>query len=475
MNRKTSTTRRNFLRGVGGAALGLPLLSSLSGRVFAAPGDPIKRMVIFFTPNGVNMDDFFPSVMNGAITPESLQGRALAPLASFSDRLLVPRGIHMAPRGFGWDDVPGDDHMKGMACKLTGQPTTDPDIYAAGESVDFAAARSINPGGKDPLVLQVGRLGTHTLNYCSYSGPGTPYAGENNPWNVYRSLTGLLQGSEGDDRVLKRGQSMVDLVREDLTELKRTPMSGSDQKLLDDWLSLVRDVEVGMTSTCTPDTPGDLGITGVDAFDGMSADAAGSDANYPEVGRLMVKLIALSMACDSNRVATIKWSSGASGPTFRWDGLNHEFNHHQLSHRNGRDDAEGPDLAGVLDRIKEVDTWYASRLAELLTLLDGFSGDTGTLLDDSVVMWISELSDGKAHDFRNLPIVLAGSGGGYLKRGQVIDCSLDGNLMSDTGAAHNKLLTTLLNTVGATSGGAPFSSFGDLNYGEAGEFDQLKA
>ncbi|MCA9631365.1 MAG: DUF1552 domain-containing protein [Myxococcales bacterium] len=476
MNKKTQTTRRNFLRGVGGVALGIPLLGSLAGRVLAAPTQPIKRLIILFTPNGVNMDRFFPNVASGQITAASLQGRALEPMSGFADRLLVPRGIHMAPRGFNWDELPGDDHMKGMACKLTAQPTTDPDIFAAGESVDFAAARSLNIGGKAPLVIQVGRNGNQVLNYCSYSGPQTPYAGENNPYNVYRAFTGLIAGSEGDDRVMKRGQSLVDLVRDDLNDLKRTPMSSSDTKLLDDWLALVRDVETGMGSACSPDTVAALDLNGVDRYDMMDSNTVGSDGEFNEVARLMMKLTALTMACDVNRVATIKFSSGASGPTFRWDGMNHEFNHHQLSHRNGRDDAEGGDIPGIENFITEVDTYYASRMNDLLSYLDMFTGDGGTMLDDSVVMWISELSDGKAHDFRNLPVVIAGSGGGYLKQGQVIDCSRDGNLMSDTGAAHNRLLTSLLNAVGATDdSGKPYSSFGDLSYGEQGEFDQLKA
>ncbi|UJR78184.1 DUF1552 domain-containing protein [Sandaracinus amylolyticus] len=466
--------RRTFLRGLGGAAVALPILSSVPS-LFAQPSEPIKRLVIFFQPNGVNMSDFFPANDRGALTDASFVGRGVEPLASFRSKLLVPRGIHMSPRGFGLDGIAGCDHRKGMSCKLTAVGLSDDSRnYALGHSVDFEAARRINPGGVDPLVLQVGRridpASGGATDFVSYSAANTPYAGENNPWNVYRSLMGIIPGGEAEDRIVRRRQSVADLVREDLQTLRRMPMSSDDRTKIDAWLALVRDTETSMPGLCDAGTPGALGITGVDRYDGMSADQVGSDGEFREAGRMLMRLSVLSMVCDQNRVSTIQWSRGSGGPTFRWDGIDHEFTHHQLSHRTGRDDAAGADLPGIERMIGDIDRWYASRFAELLGWMDQFGEGDGTVLDHSAVMWINELSDGKAHHFNNLPIVIAGSAGGYLKQGEVVDCSRGGDYGAIEGAPHNALLTTLLNAVGAASEG-----FGDTSRGRTGEYSQIKA
>lgn len=474
--------RRMFLRGVGGAILAAPFLGSIGHRRgVAQEATPPKRLVIFFTPNGVNMDEFFPSISSGQLNAGALAGRGLEPLSSFADQLLVPRGIHMSPRGFGIDGIQGCDHRKGMACKLTAVPTINDDKnFASGHSVDFEAARRINLDGRDPLVLQVGRRvdpsAGDALTYCSYSGPGSPYPGENNPWNVYRGLMGISTGGEADDLITRRRQSIADLVRDDLDALRRLPMSRTDEQRIDAWLQLVRDTEMGMVATCGPDTPERLGITGIERYDGMSNNEVGSDSEFGAVGRLHQQLIALTMICDVNRVATLQWSRGSGGPTFRWDGINHEFTHHQLSHRNGRDSGDEPDIPGIERQISDVDRWYASRFNELVTLFDMFDENQGTMLDNSVLMWINELSDGKAHHFNNMPIVIAGTAGGYLRTGQVVDCSARGDFGSIDGAPHNKLLTTLLNAVGARAdNGGPIESFGSVEHGQPGEFNQLKA
>jgi hypothetical protein len=101
--------------------------------------------------------------------------------------------------------------------------------------------------------------------------------------------------------------------------------------------------------------------------------------------------------------------------------------------------------------------------------MSAYTEGGATLLDNSAVVWMNELSDGKAHDFRDLPYVIAGSCGGYLKQGQYIRLSGE-NTRGDTDAPHNKLLTTLMNAVGI-----PTTRFGSAMFGEDGEFDALKA
>ena len=105
----------------------------------AAPTTYPTRMVIFFTCNGVNMSRFFPTTPYGALTADSLTGTSLKSLAPLASKLLIPRGMHMVPRGFNRDGTPGDDHAKGMVHKLTAQPLVDnTNKFAAGISEEIS-------------------------------------------------------------------------------------------------------------------------------------------------------------------------------------------------------------------------------------------------------------------------------------------------------------------------------------------------
>jgi hypothetical protein len=204
------------------------------------------------------------------------------------------------------------------------------------------------------------------------------------------------------------------------------------------------------------------------------------DAQFKRLGRMQMDLIALGLACNHTRVATLQWGSGAGGPTFKWDGMNHTYNHHKLSHGLDNDGATGNAVAGYEDMLYNIDRWFAAEFAYLLDKLKSYDEGNGTLLDNSVVLWINELSDGKAHDFRDIPCVIAGSGGGKLKQGQYLNMSKVANALTayipDLDAPHNKLLTTIANVVGAKdTDGGPVKRFGHPNYGAAGEFTQLRA
>jgi hypothetical protein len=217
---------------------------------------------------------------------------------------------------------------------------------------------------------------------------------------------------------------------------------------------------------------------------------------------MMFKLIALTMMCDANRVIMLQWPG--FGYTFNWDGITHEYSHHGLSHRNGDDDTtQGTCLAGVIEQLGAIDRWYAGRYAQLVGLIDSITEGDRTMLDNSAVMWLPELGDGARHQDNNLPIVIAGSAGGYLKQGISINvegteigtgnseasCSGgDGSTISNDFRSDrngnvplNKLYATLLNAMGATDNGLPFESFGlwDNNDAEGitnpGELSQLKA
>jgi hypothetical protein len=199
--------------------------------------------------------------------------------------------------------------------------------------------------------------------------------------------------------------------------------------------------------------------TRASTFDGMPSRTLEMEANYPTVAELQVDIMALALACDFTRVATLQFDRGAAGPTFRWDGMNHEFNHHKLSHGKIKDDCFGDDTAngcddvvGYENMLHDIDRWHQTKLARLLSRLDSYvEADGKTVLDNSVILYSNELADGKAHSYMDLPYLLAGSCGGYFKQGMYLMLGEPGNSFEDRLAPHNKLLNTIVNAMGIQS------------------------
>lgn len=478
--------RRLFLKGAAGATLAAPFLSSLSPVAHAQQAAAPRRMVIFYTQNGCLTDRWFPKVENGALDAAALTGTTLEPLKDLTAKLLVPRGLAMYPRGQYMVDGTAyfDPHDQGMGSKLTAAPV-DPlnDHWSLGRSLDHVAAELVNPGKNGPLVVSVGNSFANVKSILSYKAPKEPYAPEIKPTNVYKQLTGLFVGggemTEADYRV-KRGQSVIDLVSGDLQTFKRLNMSGADQKRVDDWLALLRETEIQVvTAACNADTATMLGITDADVK-AASGGGFGVDLGtaFTLGGDMMMKLIALTMMCDANRSIVLQWPGFVK---FNWDGIKHDYDHHGLSHRNGSAAVGGTCVPGVLDSLHQIDTWYAGRYTKLVNLINGIVEGDGTMLDNSAVMWLPELADGNAHNNNNLPIVIAGSAGGYLKQGVAVNldsktlgtgnseagCTPEGgDVTFGTGSNGgnvplNKLYVTLLNALGAKDAmGAPIQSFG---------------
>lgn len=467
--------RRNFLRGVGGVALGLPMLEALLPRgVKAAAGEAPRRFVSFFQCNGVNMSRFFPTGDYGALTAGMMGGTALEPLGDYAADLMVPRGIHTVPRGFGRDGTPGDDHAKGMVHKLTAQPCVEGSLFSAGISVDQEIANHLNDSGRPALNLQVGRRSDSHLGYISYYGAEQPAVGENNPWLAYQDFMGL--GPDVDplvtERLVARRESVIDLVRDDFDRLRARGLSAADREKLDMHLTAVRDLEIDMGAAGLVSC--ELPAARAAELQGLDPNEIDSDGEYKTIGRMQMDILALALACGSTRAATLQWGSGAGGPIFTWDGMSHAYNHHKLSHGNTADDNSGADVSGYEDMLFDIDQWYAGEFRYLLDRLAAYQEGDCRLLDNCVTVWMNELSDGRGHDFMDLPYVMAGSCGGYLRTGEYIKVTGEGNVHNDVDAPHNMLLTTILNAVGVRDDvGAPVQNFGA--YGQPGEFDVLKA
>jgi len=492
--------RRRFLRGVGGVALATPFLGSLRrpARAAGAAADP-RRLVIFYTNNGCLTNRWFPSVEDGPIDGAALTGTTLAGLSTFAPKLLFPRGFGMFPRGnVTIDGVEYfDPHDQGMGSKLTCapiDPVEESGHWALGRSLDHVAAELVNQPGTPPLVLSVGNFFSDVKGVISYSGPREPYAPITNPSTVYQSLTDVFVGGdatgEADFRIAQ-GESVIDLVEGELQMFQSLNMSGADQQRVTEWLDLLRQTEIEVSAACNAETAAMLGLS-ADELGGMGGRPSFVDTGtaFIEHGELMMKLIALTMMCDTNRVIILQWPGYV---TFDFDGMGHTADHHGLSHRNGTVGVGGTCAAEVLTQINEIDSWYAARYVRLVEILDGIDEGEGTLLDNSAVMWLPELADGNSHNNNNLPIVIAGGAGGYLRTGAAVnlegrelgtgnseaDCA-DGDTSVGFGTGSpanignvplNRLYVTLLNAIGARDeNGDKIAEFGmvDSNDIEAG-------
>jgi hypothetical protein len=526
MNRKANLAmnRRVFLRGVGGLTLAAPFLSTFN-EARGQSATPPKRLVIYYTHNGCLTDRWFPTVQNGPLTAADLTG-TLAPLAPYVSKLLLPRGFRSMNAYAQGQTI--DPHDQACGSKLTCAPIgTDANRYATAESLDHTVAKQINPNKNTPLVLSVGAPSTKVKEVISFQGANSPFPSNVNPQTVFNALT-LGSGTTPTptmtdpgtmmppavDYSVKRGQSIIDLVRGDLTRLQKAKMSTADQGRLQNWLDLLRDTEVGvggmgtstggtttaMPAACNTDSATKLGVTaaaltaasptgkitgGTTSFGAPPAPGNNEGDNNLKTsftlgGDMMMNLMALNMICDANRVFVFLYPGYV---VYNWDGMAFVNDHHGLSHRTGDNSVGGAcGVDNVLDKINQIDQWLAGKFAKMVGLFDSIQEGGGTMLDNTATMWLSELSDGAAHNINNLPILIAGGAGGYLKQGAAVNVEStkdisngnsdgscqNGGQIGNTGSTGgnvpiNKLYVTLMNAVGCTDNGGKVTTFGVMD------------
>jgi hypothetical protein len=463
------------LRGAGGVAVGLPFLEALaSRRAWAAPP---KRLAIVFQCNGVNMERWFPKAY-GAITPANLMGTALEPLSSLSAKLLVPRGIAMTPRGYGLDPSPGCDHVRGTSCKLTARAIVASTGLPAGPSFDVPMAKRLNPGGRSPLNLRVGGGGSGGTASAFFTESGQRAPMIRNPWDAYRDWMGSGAPATGPatvDLVALRRQSVLDLVKQDLASLQAGSYLGrADRAKLDQHLQAIRELEVGALSGA-----GGAAVAGCSLPGDLTRQIQVNDTTYEKAAPLMMEIMGIAMACDHNRVTTCQFGTGAGGPIYKWcgDALNQLYNHHKLSHGATSDAATSPNLPTAEWKLAlfNIDVWHMKMLKVLLDRLNAYTEPGGTVLDNAVVLYMNELSNGQQHNYVDLPVLIAGGAGGYLKQGQYVKLTA-GSTTSSTECPTNQLYVTIANALGyRDASGAPMTQFGAPPNTKTGELALMRA
>jgi hypothetical protein len=431
--------RRIFLRGLGGACVAAPYLGSIVDREAQASSvDPPKRLIGMFTHYGCITTRFFPEKSHGVLSAADLEQTTLRHLAPYVDKLLMPRGMR-AMNEWTVDMARGqgnDPYLQIAGSYFTCQPVTphsdDPFSFDSatkfqakpvGPSLDHVIAKQLSPGGV-PLFVRVGNFNDSPASAVSYSAAETGYAGVGLPSQLFASLTGLFPDGplSPDSYQASRGQSVVDLVRDDLETLERFDMSASDRNTLEVWKELLHDTtQVMAPATCNGDLANALQLTqaNVDAAGSreLTQDILTTKLNDTfDVADLYSHLAVLAAVCQLNPVILLKYPA-----TYVFKGLGIEIESTSLSHRANNASMTGTCYPNAIDHILAIDDFYARKFANLVDVLSRIDEGDGKLIDNTAAVWFQEVSDGCARNLNNLPIVQAGSLGGYFKTGWAVN------------------------------------------------------
>lgn len=429
--------RRTFLKGAG-TAMALPMLEAMVPRALAAapPASPTRMAFIFF-PNGAIMPDWTPEG-DGADFGFS---KTLSPLKDHKDDVLVVSGLaHDKARANG--DGAGD-HARCSAAFLTGaQPkkTDGADIHL-GQSVDQVAAERIGHHTRLPS-LELGIEGGRQAGRCdsgyscayvsniSWKSATTPMAKEIDPRAVFERLFGASyeDAQARAERNFYR-KSILDFVADDASRLRRQ-LGATDRRKMDEYFQSVREIEQRI-ERAADGTPIEAPMPEADIPPGIPKETA-------QHIRLMYDLMVLAFRTDSTRIATFMLANAGSNRTY--PELEVKEGHHELSHH--RDDAS------KIEKIQRVDQFLVEQFAYFLGRLKEVREGDGTLLDNSMIVYGSGISDANRHRHEELPVVVAGRGGGTIKTGR--------HLKFDKETPMNNLYLSMLDRVGAN-----VDSFGD--------------
>ena len=437
MSDPSKVNRRTFLKGLG-AAVSLPMLESMipaRAMASAAAAQPPVRMAFMFVPNGVHMEEWKP-VATGA---HHDLPRILKPLTPVKRDLCVLSGLTQ-DKGRANGDGAGD-HARSAGVFLTGvQPLkSEGSEIRAGVSVDQFAAQRIGHETRFAsleLGTERGRQsGKCDSGYsCAYSNNvswrdgTTPMAKETNPRLVFERLFGNGSKGERNESLARRQRyqkSILDFVLEDARSLTRK-VSGNDRQKLDEYLVAVREIEQRIQRAEGKSISKSSVLAGPGKPEGVPD-------SYQEHIRLMGDMMILAFQTDVTRVSTFMLANAGSNRSYRPIGVNE--GHHSLSHhQNDRD---------KLEKISKINTFHVEQLSYMLQKMKSIPEGEGSLLDHCMVVYGSGISDGNRHNNENLPILLAGRGGGWIRPGRHIQYSGDTPL--------NNLFVTMLNQAGATT------------------------
>ena len=429
-----SRTRRQFIRDLGLSAAALPFIMNLPGMAFANQQKRKQRVVFIFSPNGVVKKDFWPDEQGANFKLKEI----LKPFAPYQDKMLILNGVSDQLRG------DGDSHMRGMGCLLTGielfpgniQGGSDtPAGWSKGISIDQELKNFLQKdeatqtrfGSLEFGVMVPERADTWTR--WSYAGPNKPVSPIDDPQQMLTKLYGRAK----DQDALK---SVLDDVKGDLRKVSAA-VGKDDKRLIEEHANFVREMEE------------ELKQAKAEASHPMPVIEPGvrkDNDHIPQISKTQIDLMVNAFTNDFMRVATLQYTNSVGNARMRWLGIDDA--HHGLSH-------EGNDKTSAQEKLVKIDKWFAEQVAYLTKRLAETPepGGTGSLLDNTLIVWTNELGEGNSHSLNDIPFVLLGNGLDF-KMGQSIKYNK---------IPHNRLLLSI-----AHGFGHRIDKFGNANFCAAG-------
>jgi hypothetical protein len=484
MNRR-QFERRRFLKAVGATVLTYPFLRGVpsyaddGGASSGGGGDPVY-LVLLFSGCGVvrykwGAQGPAPTGSSAAVTSPLVFRETLSAFtqagpmkADLTDKVIVLDGLNVKAANNG-------SHEAGMAALWTATTIQNNGDAAAGPSIDQAVAPLLasqlginRPYPTLPLYAQSSadyqtRSVDTRMLYDAMGNWVDPY--ENPATTLSTLFPSTTSGtSKGPDKTAFIRQQVIGQVNSELSALQARLCTQDRQQLQTlqavwNQANTQINAAAGAAASCSaPTLP--------------AAGTAGSDP-FPQNVQAMGSILAMALACDLTRVASLQYSHALSPVTHTWLGSSQQQTHHVYSHVGptslyslGADLYNEPSsiTSSYPPQLIDIDAWYAAQVASLAYTLSQLTTASGkSLLDQSVICWGSELDMGAAHNHDDTPFVLVGGGGGKLKTGQLVrfPLNLPGNNPPTGNRCHNDLLTTLAKVMGVS---LPRGTFGTAAY-----------
>lgn len=454
---KNRLNRRTLLRGAGHVAIGLPFLEAMLRplRSHAAETQAPLRFVVFYSPGGTLLDKWRP--LSGGTETQFTLSDMMAPLVPYQKDLLFIDGLNLSVTEIGV----GHPHSRGMAGLLTGSELLPGNFvtgmgnagFANGPSVDQVIAeklRAQNPmaatkfkslefstawaiSGRsvmDGAVAETSNAADQ-INYAAANKPLPPMIRPKDAWErVFKDLpTGMADTAVDLER--KKQKSILDAVVAQYKTVS-VQLSAADKAKLEEHAQLIRDLELSLST----------GTSGESCA--VPAAPAAVEIDVPTKGKLMTDLLVTSLACNLTRVATMQWADSESKFPLNFEPLNLSDHHHGYQH----DSVYDPNALFKIYR------WFGSNFAYLLEKLKSVPEGDGTLLDNTVVLWVTEIQEPPTHAQTNMPFMIAGGKNANIRTGRWLKVP---------GQSHNSLLVSLLNVFGGTE-----TAFGHKDFSKNG-------
>jgi Protein of unknown function (DUF1552) len=399
---KKHIPRRTFLRGIG-AAVALPLLDSMipASTVLAqTAAGPKLRMGFIYFPHGAIMDQWTPTTAGKDFKISPI----LQPLEPYRKQLTIVSGLDNKPATL--PPVHALNPGTWLSC-VSPRKTQEP---LAATTVDQLAAQRLGQDTPFPSLEVAtesrGGSGTCDRNYgCSYSGtisfrdPSTPLPMEANPRNLFQRLFGQGDTPEERARLGKQYASILDVISQESAGLKRR-VGAEDRVMLDEYLETVREIERRVQKMEQSD------LSKLDLPDAP----AGIPNSFDEHLNLMFDLVALAYQANLTRVFSMMMAAEVSNQTYNHVGVADAF--HPLSHhQNDR---------AKMDRLVKIQTYHSTAFAKFLAKLATMPDGDGNMLDHSIILYGSNMSNSNAHNEFPLPAAVIGGGNGRIKGNQHI-------------------------------------------------------